>query len=134
MGNVRLGKEVDIALFKEQLAVLNFSTLQIWVDLGFIGLADLLKNTPNAKENVQIGVKRKKKQPLTDAQKIINFEIARVRVKVEHSIGGLKRYYILRNENRLNNPDKNPILDLALECCAGLWNFRRAFKNNTVRI
>jgi hypothetical protein len=128
MGHIHVGQNVDITLFKKELAIFNYERLQLWVDLGFEGIEKTLQNTCETDRNVIIGHKKKKKKTLTDAQKAENFEIARVRVKVEHAIGGLKRYYILRHENRLNNPAVNPILDLALDCCAGLWNFRRSFK------
>lgn len=44
-----------------------------------------------------------------------NQALAKVRIVVEHAIGGLKRYYILRNENRMKKPEENQKLDVAVE-------------------
>jgi hypothetical protein len=46
--------------------------------------------------------------------------MASVRIKVDHSIGGMKRYRILSDRLR------NHLIDLyddILGVCAGLWNF-----------
>ena len=64
---------------------------------------------------------------LTQQQKDENQALAKVRIVVEHAIGGLKRYYILRNENRIKKPEENLKLDMAVELCAALWNFKRGF-------
>jgi hypothetical protein len=53
--------------------------------------------------------------------------MARIRVKVEHTIGGIKRYFILQHKNRFKDMRK---LNEALHHCAGLWNFRRGFTVN----
>jgi DDE superfamily endonuclease len=83
------------------------------------------KNIENAQ--VQIGHKRKKNTALTDEQKLDNQALAKVRIVGEHAIGGLKRYYIVRNENRMKKPTQNPRLDNVVEICGALWNFRRGF-------
>lgn len=121
IGNLYLGSEVDINIFRKELSGFNYERLSLWVDLGFTGIKDNLKTG-----QIYIGYKRKKKEELADWQKVINYEIARVRIRVEHAIGGLKRYYILRHENRLKNPVENKVLDSSIEICAGLWNFRKA--------
>ena len=43
-----------------------------------------------------------------------------VRVKVEHSIGGLKRYRFLSDRLRCRNIQ---LYNIAAGICAGLWNF-----------
>lgn len=121
MGNLHLGSQVEITLFKKELAAFNYRQIRVWLDLGFIGIDKTM-----IEGDIQIGYKKTKNKPLTDMEKVINFEISRVRIKVEHAIGGLKRYYILRHENRLKNPVENRTLDLSIEVCAGLWNFRKA--------
>lgn len=58
---------------------------------------------------------------LTKEQKEYNKEVSKVRIYVEHAIGGLKRYRVLINRNRLKKYSlKNDILGI----CAGLWNFK----------
>jgi hypothetical protein len=46
--------------------------------------------------------------------------MASERIKVEHSIGGLKRYRILSDRLRTHLID---LYDDILWVCAGLWNF-----------
>lgn len=90
LGKLYLGATVDFAIFKKELKNFNYQQLKVWVDLGFVGIK---KNVENAQ--VQIGHKRKKNTDLTDEQKLENQALAKVRIVVEHAIGGLKRYYIL---------------------------------------
>jgi hypothetical protein len=85
------------------------------VDLGFTGIKNHLPQ-----EQGQIGHKN---QELTKPQKLLNQHLSKVRV-VEHAIGGTKRYFILRHENRIRS--RNKISD-AVEMCASLWNFKRGF-------
>lgn len=125
LGKLYLGANVDFALFKLELANFNYKQIAVWVDLGFVGIE---KFAPNAKINIPH--KRKKNHGLTDAQKHENYEQSRIRVWAEHAIGGFKRYYILRNENRMKDPANNKFLDGAIELCAALWNFRRGFTVN----
>ncbi len=122
LGKLYLGATVDFAIFKKELKNFNYQQLKVWVDLGFVGIK---KNVENAQ--VQIGHKRKKNTDLTDEQKLENQALAKVRIVVEHAIGGLKRYYILRNENRMKKPEENQKLDMAVELCGALWNFKRGF-------
>lgn len=124
MGNLYPGSDVDMNVFKRELATFDYSQLKVWVDLGFIGINRLITC-----QEINIGYKASKNHPLTDAQKVINYELARIRVKIEHAIAGLKRYAILRYENRLKKPTQNPLMDMATEACAALWNFKR--KNPT---
>jgi hypothetical protein len=53
--------------------------------------------------------------------------MARIRVKVEHVIVGIKRYFILQQRSRFKVMQK---LDDALDLCAGLWNLTRDFTVN----
>lgn len=123
VGNLYLGAEVDWTLFKKELLAFNYEQIKIWVDLGFVGIVKVLENG-----QIMIGHKRKKNTELTAFQKFENQQLAKQRIVVEHAIGGMKRYYILRHENRMNKPHENPKLDSAVEICAALWNFRRSFK------
>lgn len=123
VGKLYLGATVDWAIFKKELLAFNYEQIKIWVDLGFVGIKSTLQNG-----HVMIGHKRKKNTELTEFQKFENQQLANRRIVVEHAIGGMKRYYILRHENRMNKPHENPKLDTAVEICAALWNFRRSFK------
>jgi hypothetical protein len=69
---------------------------------------------------IAIPHKKSKTKPLTDNQKGENKLMASERIKVEHSIGGLKRYRILSDRLRTHLID---LYDDILGVCAGLWNF-----------
>gem|GEM_PF-2980693 len=49
-----------------------------------------------------------------------NKSISSERIKVEHSIGGMKRYRILSERLRIHDFD---LYDNILNVCAELWNF-----------
>ena len=57
---------------------------------------------------------------LTEKQKAENRVLSRVRIRVEHAIGGIKRYRILVHKfrNRMEG-----MFDDVIGICAGLWNF-----------
>jgi hypothetical protein len=58
------------------------------VDLGITGTKNLLPQ-----EQVQLGHKKPKNKELTKEQKLHNQHVSKVRVVVEHAIGGMKRYF-----------------------------------------
>ena len=97
-----------------------FSGLVIRLDLGFQGFKELYTC-----EKLYIPIKRKRvakgeSNELTKEQKEQNKELAKDRIKVEHSIGGMKRYRILEHRNRLKSIE---VIDRTIGVCAGLWNF-----------
>ena len=57
---------------------------------------------------------------LTDEQKQDNRVLAKLRVYVEHAIGGMKRYRILVDPYRNHKP---AFEDDVVAISAGLWNF-----------
>lgn len=91
-----------------------FEGLELIVDLGFLGIQ---KDYP---AKVKIPDKKPRKRTLTKAQKRYNRSVSQIRIKVEHAIGGLKRYRILADRLRIRNMIRyNQIAGI----CAGLWNF-----------
>jgi len=70
-----------------------------------------------------------KKKPrggeLTEDEKERNRTISKVRVRVEHSIGGVKRCRIVKD--KLRNW-KLGFKDFVMETCCGLHNFRLSFR------
>jgi len=62
---------------------------------------------------------------LTAEQKERNREISRVRIRVEHAIGGVKRYRIVKDQLRNRKQD---FRDQVMETCCGLHNFRLNFR------
>jgi hypothetical protein len=94
----------------------------VWVDLGFLGIRHHISDA-----NIFILHKKPKGKTLTNEQKKENTAMARIRVKVEHVIAGIKRYFILQQRSRFKVMQK---LDDALDLCAGLWNLTRGFTVN----
>lgn len=91
-----------------------FANFEILVDLGFLGIKKLYDG------EIRIPDKKSKKKELTREQKIKNKSISKIRIKVEHSIGGMKRYRILSDRLRCKDMTRyNQIAGI----CAGLWNF-----------
>ncbi len=69
--------------------------------------------------------KKPKGGELTEKEKEINRKIASIRIRVEHAIGGVKRYRIVKD--KLRNWKKG-FCDLVMETCCGLHNFRLNFR------
>lgn len=84
----------------------------IWADSGFQGIQRLHPGACVIK-------RRTKNHPLTDDEKKENALISSFRMRVEHSVGGLKRFRSLSDvfRNRIGEFD-----DLFAELGAGLWN------------
>jgi DDE superfamily endonuclease len=91
------------------------SKIPIYTDTGFEGINKITQNKI---------IRKPKKKPrgrkLNGGEKSGNRIISRERVKVEHAIGGMKRFKIISSVYR--GISKN--MDFAVELCAGLWNFR----------
>ena len=97
-----------------------FKQFTVRLDLGFQGFKDLYPC-----KKLYIPIKKKKatkidKNELTEPEKETNKEQAKHRIIVEHSIGGMKRYRILVNRNRIKNKE---IVNKIIGVCAALWNY-----------
>jgi len=88
---------------------------RFWTDLGYVGIE---KDFPWL--NVIMPKKKPKGEELTEEEKVINKLISGVRVKVEHAIGGVKRFRIVSDIFR-NRTDK--LDDKVMEISCGLWNY-----------
>jgi hypothetical protein len=77
----------------------------------------------------QVVILQSKKKPkgkaLSDLEKDINQWHASLRVRIEHAIGGVKRYRIVKDKIR---NWKTGFGDAVLETCCGLHNFRLNFR------
>ncbi|MBU0491614.1 MAG: transposase [Chloroflexi bacterium] len=69
--------------------------------------------------------KKPRGQELTPADKETNRLIAQIRIRVEHAIGGVKRYRIVKDKIRCW---KEGFRDKVMETCCGLHNFRLHFR------
>jgi hypothetical protein len=65
-------------------------------------------------------VKGSKKRPLSEEDRQWNTYLASLRVKVEHSIGGMKRYNAVAGVYRNRLPRTDDRFNLL---AAGLWNY-----------
>lgn len=107
-------------MFKSQFIPFSFTKLKVWVDLGFLGIKKIISAS-----SIEIPHKASKHHPLSQKQKAENCILSTTRVIIENVIAMLKRYFILRIENRMRLKHK---LDEAVEICASLWNFKRKCK------
>lgn len=69
--------------------------------------------------------KKPKGKPLSDLDKSVNQWLSALRVRIEHAIGGVKRYRIVKDKIRCW---KAGFKDAVLETCCGLHNFRLNFR------
>jgi len=78
-------------------------------------------------ENVAIlqPKKKPKGKSLSDLDKSINQWHSSLRVRIEHAIGGVKRYRIIKDKIR---NWKSGFRDAVFETCCGLHNFRLNFR------
>ncbi len=70
-------------------------------------------------------MKKPRGKELTPEQKESNRLISSFRVRVEHAIGGVKRYRIVKDQVRAR---KDNFRDRVMETCCGLHNFRLNFR------
>jgi IS5 family transposase len=90
----------------------------LYQDTGFQGysLADVTILQP---------LKKPRGRELTSVEKENNRGISHIRIRVEHAIGGVKRYRIVKDQLRTRKDD---FRDRAMETCCGLHNFRLNFR------
>jgi hypothetical protein len=69
--------------------------------------------------------KKPRGKELTAEEKAQNREISSIRIRVEHAIGGVKRYRIVKDKSRNR---KKGFRDQVMETCCGLHNFRLNFR------
>ncbi|MBT9395231.1 transposase family protein [Hymenobacter sp. NST-14] len=111
------GRTHDFTLLKTVLPPQQnwFKPFTVRLDLGFLGFANTY-----AARRVRLPHRKPCGAELTAKQCQQNRRQAQKRVRIEHSIGGLKRYRILSDRLRLHDFQR---YDDLLEVCAGLWNF-----------
>lgn len=119
LSKTKNGKEHDFSLLKEQ-APPEFipKNIKIHVDLGFKGLD---KQYPG--HLISMPQRKPRTKELSDSVKEKNKKKSRVRVLVEHAIGGVKRLRITADvfRNKIKGFD-----DQAMLIACGLWNYHLA--------
>jgi len=97
------------------------AAIAVRVDLGYLGIKSDYQGARIAIPTKQPRTSHKTPQPpLSDEQKAAHTAWSRVRIVIEHAIGGMKRYHILVHGVRNR---KTHFEDDAIGVCAGLWNF-----------
>ncbi len=116
-----MGKEHDYALLKEEFPPEHpwFKNKKVRLDSGYQGFQKDYEYS-----EVCLPSKKSKKKELTQQQKDKNRLDAVERIKVEHSIGGLKRYRILSDKARIKD---RRLFNEIIGVCAGLWNFSKFY-------
>jgi DDE superfamily endonuclease len=122
LGRAFSGHNHDYSMLKQEFPPEMdwFVDLNVLVDLGYLGMKSTYRG-----EQIAISTKKPRKSqknpnpPLSDEQRAANTALSRVRIFVEHAIGGMKRYNILVHtfRNRIENFE-----DDVIGICAGLWN------------
>ena len=109
-----MGKSHDFGIFKEEkMFDLLPSKIPIYTDTGFEGIEKLCDGL-----NIRKPKKKSKKKNLNGGEKLGNLLISRERVKVEHAIGGIKRFKIATSIFRGITQSMNDVFQI----CCGLWN------------
>jgi len=122
LGRTLSGHHHDYLMLKQEFPPeLDWCTdLNVRVDLGSLGIQSDYRG-----EQIDIPTKKPRtshKNPnpqLSDEQSAANTALSRVRIFIEHAIGGMKRSNILGHtfRNRIENFE-----DDVIGVCAGLWN------------
>ena len=95
------------------------------VDLGYLGMQSDYRGHQRDIPTKQPRKSKKNPNPqLSDEQKAANTALSRVRIFIEHAIGGMKRYNIVVQVFRNRKADFE---DDAVGICAGLWNFALSY-------
>lgn len=120
------GSVHDYAILKEEFnpeQAIWFNKRGIYVDVGFLGMAKEYEM-----DQLHIPFKRprrkSKKDPrpeLSESQKSHNKSVSKIRIRIEHAIGGLKRYRFLSDRLRCRNIQ---FYSQVVGVAAGLWNFQ----------
>ena len=122
LGRTFRGHHHDYLMLKQELPpeVDWFADLNVRVDLGYQGIQSDYRG-----DQIDIPTKKPRKSQknpnpqLSDEQSAANTALSRVRIFIEHAIGGMKRSNILGHtfRNRIENFE-----DDVIGVCAGLWN------------
>ncbi len=123
VGQTFTGRNHDYAMLKTEFPpeIDWFDQIEVAVDLGYQGI-----KTDYTGQDIQIPHKKPRKSKtnpdpqLTTEQKQANRALAKIRIYVEHAIGGLKRFNILTHTFRNRTPG---FVHHVMLICAGLWNF-----------
>jgi hypothetical protein len=111
------GKWHDKSLVDEEVYVLPVGSV-LYQDRGFQGFA--VRNV-----TIQQPVKKRRGDELTPEQKAENRRIARDKMRIEHTIGSVKRCRIIKDPLRYW---QDRVRDMVMAIAAGLHNLRLRYR------
>lgn len=123
VGQTFPGRTHDYTMLKAEFPVAEawFAATEVLLDLGYQGIHSDYQGDHIAIPHKKPRKSKKNPDPqLSAGQKQENRALARLRVFVEHAIGGIKRFRILVAPYRNHRDDFE---DDLLVVAAGLWNF-----------
>jgi hypothetical protein len=113
---VYVGSSHDFSMFKEEALVDALpSGTPIYLDTGFEGIQNLREDL-----NIRKPKKKPRNRKLNGGERLGNRLISRERVKVEHSIGGIKMFKIVSSTFRGISQSMNR----TFEIICGIWNLK----------
>jgi len=111
---VYVGKSHDFGMFKEENLIESLPEKKpIYTDTGFEGITSMREELDIRKPK-----KKRKNRRLNGGEQLGNRLISRERVKVEHAIGGFKRFKIVAGIFR----GITHSMDKTFQIACGLWN------------
>jgi DDE superfamily endonuclease len=127
LGRTFSGHHHDYSMLKQEFSPEFdwFTDIHVPVDLGYLGIQADYRG-----DRIEIPTKKPRKSQknpnaqLSDEQQAANTAVSRIRIFIEHAIGGMKRYNILVHVFRNRKADFE---DDAVGICAGLWNFALSY-------
>jgi hypothetical protein len=122
MSGVYVGSTHDFSIFKEEKVDELLSVrCPVYIDTGFEGIKKLCP-----KANIKKPKKKPKRRKLNGGEKLGNRIISRERVKVEHAIGGMKKFKISSQAFRGITFSMSEVFKVT----AGLWNLHVDIKRS----
>lgn len=120
------GSSHDYAIMKSEFDPDNglwFDEQGLYVDLGFLGIEKdyQIKQVFIPHKRPRRKSKNDPKIEFTEEQKMHNKSVSKIRIRVEHAIGGLKRYRFLSDRLRCRDAE---LYSKVAGVAAGLWNFQ----------
>ena len=127
ISNLYIGREHDYSILKAEFPANMpwFEDKEVHLDLGFQGFQDTYTTEKTYLPHKKKRTKKGMPNELSEEQKNSNKEQAKHRVVVEHSIGGMKRFSIIKhqiNVKSIRSINTN-VINTIIGVCAGLWNF-----------
>ena len=127
LGRTFSGHNHDYKILKEELPpdIDWFQDINVFVDLGYQGIQSDYRG-----DEIEIPHKKPRKSKnnpnpsLNKDQQEENKILSKIRIFVEHAIGGIKRYNILVHRFRNRTPHFE---DDVIGICAGLWNLALSY-------